>query len=126
MDARDYAAEEIVRDGGSIHLRAIRPDDRERLLEHFHRLSARSVYFRFFGAKRRLTDAELDQFTRLDFVDRVALVATLRESGVEHIVGVGRYARTSLPHAAEVAFAVADEHQGRGIGTILLEHLLRV
>jgi acetyl coenzyme A synthetase (ADP forming)-like protein len=108
-------------------VRAIRPDDRERLLEHFHGLSARSVYFRFFGAKRRLTDAELDQFTRLDFVDRAALVATLREHGAEHIIGVGRYARVSgNPRAAEVAFAVADAHQGRGIGPILLEHLLRV
>jgi acetyl coenzyme A synthetase (ADP forming)-like protein len=122
-----YAVDELLRDGGSIHLRAIRPDDRERLVEHFHRLSARSVYFRFFGAKRRLTEEELERFTRLDFVDRVALVATLRERGEERIIGVGRY--TVLPHdrrSAEVAFAVADEHQGRGIGTVLLEHLLRI
>jgi acetyl coenzyme A synthetase (ADP forming)-like protein len=84
------------------------------------------VYFRFFGAKRRLTDAELDRFTRLDFVDRAGLVATLREQGAERIIGVGRYARTDAPHAAEVAFAVADEHQSRGIGTVLLEHLLRL
>src|SRR5215467_11692016 len=66
-DPRQYAAEAVLRDGGSIHIRAIRPDDRERLLDHFRSLSARSVYFRFFGAKRRLTNAELDQFTRLDF-----------------------------------------------------------
>jgi membrane protein DedA with SNARE-associated domain len=76
-DPRHYAIEEVLRDGGSIHVRAICPDDRERLLAHFHRLSARSVYFRFFGAKRRLTDAELDRFTRLDFVHDVGLVATL-------------------------------------------------
>ena len=49
----------MLRDGGSIHLRAIRPDDKARLVDHFNRLSARSVYFRFFNAKRRLTDAEL-------------------------------------------------------------------
>ena len=48
---RDYAVEEILRDGGSIHIRAIRPDDRERLADHFHRLSARSVHFRFFRAR---------------------------------------------------------------------------
>jgi acetyl coenzyme A synthetase (ADP forming)-like protein len=122
-----YATDEVLRDGSSTHLRAIRPDDRDRLVDHFHRLSARSVYFRFFGAKRRLTDAELDRFTRLDFVERVALVATLRERGEERIIGVGRYA--VLPGdggTAEVAFAVADEHQGRGIGTVLLEHLLRI
>lgn len=145
-DPRTYEAEEILRDGGSMHLRAIRPDDKDRLVEHFQHLSQRSVYFRFFGAKRRLTDEELKRFTEPDFARHVGLVATLREDGREHIIGVGRYIvcddgdadhraeapcaeapRAEAPraetHRAEVAFAVADEHQGRGIGTILLEHL---
>jgi predicted CoA-binding protein/GNAT superfamily N-acetyltransferase len=126
-DARSYEAEETLRDGGSIHLRAIRPDDKGRLIEHFQQLSQRSVYFRFFGAKRRLTDEELKRFTEPDFVRHAGLVATLLEDGQEHIIGVGRYiARDDdgAPHRAEVAFAVADAHQGRGIGTILLEHLV--
>ena len=125
-DPRHYAVEEVLRDGRSIHIRAIRPDDRARLVEHFARLSARSVYFRFFGAKRRLTDQELDHFTRLDFVDQVALIATLVERGEERIIGVGRYAALPARRAADVAFAVADEHQGRGIGSLLLDHLLRI
>jgi acetyl coenzyme A synthetase (ADP forming)-like protein len=124
---RDYAADEVLKDGGSIHIRAIGPDDRERLIEHFSQLSARSVYFRFFNAKRRLTDTELDGFTRLDFTHRVGLVATLLAGGQEHIIGVGRYAVVEeTPHSAEVAFAVADTHQGRGIGTVLLDHLVRI
>src|SRR5262245_62548003 len=125
-DLRDYAVEEILRDGGSIHVRAIRPDDRERLVEHFHRLSARSVHFRFMGMKRGLSAGDLDYFTRPDFVHHIALVATLREGGAERIIGVGRYVADDEDAAAEVAFAVADEHQGRGIGTLLLEHLLRI
>ena len=125
-DPRHYAADEILRDGGSIHLRAIRPDDKQRLHDHFTRLSNRSVYFRFFGAKKRLTDAELARFTELDFVRNMALVATLREGDEERIIGVGRYAALDADGAsqrAEVAFAIADEHQGRGIGMLLLEHL---
>jgi len=125
-DLRDYAVEEILRDGGSIHVRAIRPDDRERLVEHFHRLSERSVRFRFMGMKRGLSEGDLDYFTRPDFVHHIALVATLREGGAERIIGVGRYVADDEDPAAEVAFAVADEHQGRGIGTVLLEHLLRI
>ncbi len=125
-DVRNYEVEEILRDGGSIHIRAIRPGDKQRLIDHFQRLSQRSVYFRFFGAKKRLTEQELTRFTEPDFVNHVGLIATLREDGEERIIGVGRYiARTDqgAPHRAEVAFAVADEHQGRGIGTLLLEHL---
>ena len=75
--ARRYSAEGILRDGSSIHIRAMRPDDKERLVDHFSRLSAQSVYFRFFRAKKRLTDEELVQFTELDFVRNGALVATL-------------------------------------------------
>ena len=122
-DASRYEAEEILRDGGSIHIRAIRPDDKPRLIDHFRRLSQRSVYFRFFGVKKRLTDEELSRFTEPDFVRHVGLVATLREGEGERIIGVGRYMTHDTDHRAEVAFAVADEHQRRGIGTLLLEHL---
>jgi len=126
LDARRYRADVVLRDGGSVHVRAIRPDDRARLLDHFTGLSPVSVYRRFHGVKKHLTEEELTRFTELDFVRRVALVATLRSDGEEHIIGVGRFevnAEESGGRRAEVAFAVLDTHQGRGIGTALLEHL---
>ena len=75
--AQQYSAEEILRDGSSIRVRAIRPDDKQRLADHFNQLSAQSVYFRFFRSKKRLTEQELVQFTEIDFVRNVGLVATL-------------------------------------------------
>jgi acetyl coenzyme A synthetase (ADP forming)-like protein len=93
-------------------------------------LSSRSVYFRFFQTKQQLTDEELRYFTELDFTRNVALVATLRESDAEHIIGVGRYFRlheNGQPTSrAEVAFTVADAYQGKGVGTLLLEHLAAI
>jgi acetyl coenzyme A synthetase (ADP forming)-like protein len=130
VQLREYSVEELLRDGGSIRVRAIRPEDKERLAEHFATLSVRSVYFRFFGMKRRLSDDDLKRFTELDFVSHVGLVATLRTStDDERIIGVGRYIRrpeTANQHRAEVAFAVSDDHQGRGVGTLLLEHLASI
>jgi acetate---CoA ligase (ADP-forming) len=123
FDPAHYSAEEILRDGGSIHVRAIRPDDRERLLRHFKELSEDSRYHRFFGVKRSLSEAELQRFTQLDFVNHVGLVATLSHSGEERFIGVARYVRGTDPARAEVAFEVVDEHQGRGIATMLLQHL---
>src|ERR671931_1468350 len=86
-----YATDALLRDGGSVHIRAIRPDDKQRLLALFERLSSRSVYFRFFQTKQRLTDEELRYFTELDFTWDAALVATLQEGQEERIIGVGRY-----------------------------------
>src|SRR5262249_29802703 len=111
---RDYAAEEILRDGGSIHIRAIRPDDRERLVDHFHRGRGGSGGCGLRGARRHLSDPEPDSSPRRAFVRRVARVAPLREGGTERIIGVGRYVTDAgIGATAETAFAVADAHQGR-------------
>ncbi len=124
---RDYRADAVLRDGTSIHLRAVRLDDKDRLLHLFSRLSARSVYFRFFRHRQWLSLEELARFTELDFEHDVALAATLREENEERILGIGRYSVIEegavAPRRAEVALAVADAFQGRGIGTLLLEHL---
>lgn len=129
IDALHYSADEALRDGGSIRIRSIGPDDRERLHEHFHTLSPHSVYTRFFGAKTELTPDELSYYTEMDGTERVGLVATLGSGVSETIVGVGRYFRQQRAgerHRAEVAFAVSDEHQHRGIASRLLVHLARI
>lgn len=114
-----WEADVVLRDGGTAHLRPIRPEDAPALQDfHIHQ-SESSTYLRFFSFKTRLTNAELKRFTEVDYSNRVALVITLGEE----IMGVGRYDRLTDPTEAEVAFNIADRHQGRGLGSILLEHL---
>src|SRR5216684_2113542 len=115
LEARNYSANAVLRDGGSIHIRAIRADDKDRLLDHFRHMSQDSIYHRFFGLKRSLSDQDLVRFTEIDFTTHTALVATLLSDGGERFIGVGQYVTTG-PARAEVAFAVLDEHQGRGVG----------
>lgn len=118
-----WASDVVLVDGGTVHLRPILPGDSPALLAFHSRLSAESRYLRFFSPKPSLTDAELARFTNVDHEDRVALVAELGED----LIGVARYDRLAGdPSSAEVAFVVADEHHGRGVGTVLLEHLAAV
>jgi len=120
-----WEADVVAADGGVVHVRPIRPSDADKLVAFHATLSERTRYLRFFAAHPTLSEQDLARFTQMDYRDRVGLVVLL---GLE-IIGVGRYARLSAregePSApeAEVAFVVTDAHQGRGIGSMLLEHL---
>ncbi|GAA2772910.1 hypothetical protein GCM10020219_048730 [Nonomuraea dietziae] len=113
-----WEADVVLADGGTAHVRPIRPADADRLRAFYSRLSAESIYFRYFGPRPKLSDREVAFFTNVDYVDRVALIATI---GTE-MVAVVRYDRTA-PGEAEVAFLVEDAHQGRGVASVMLEHL---
>lgn len=128
MDPRRYSVEERLRDGARVTIRAIRPDDKAALLTLFDRLSPETIYYRFHGAKKRLSRRELIYLTELDFHRKAALVAALGAGADERIVGVARYALDpqSSVRRAEFALTVEDAHQGRGIGRRLLEHLARL
>jgi acetyl coenzyme A synthetase (ADP forming)-like protein len=127
-DPRTYEREVVLRDGESLLVRALRPDDKQLLTDLFQRMGPRSIRHRFMGAKTRLSDAELTYLTEIDFRSHVALAAISRRGGAERIAGVGRYIWTDPrgEKPAEAAFAVGDADQGRGIGTILLEHLAAI
>jgi acyl-CoA synthetase (NDP forming)/GNAT superfamily N-acetyltransferase len=120
---RRWEADVVLADGGTVHLRPITPADADRLLAFHSRLSERTRYFRYFGAYPRIPPRDLERFITVDHHNRVAFVAMLGDD----IIAVGRYERLregdQFSNQAEVAFVVEDAHQGRGIGSILLEHL---
>ena len=117
-----WESDVVLADGGTVHVRPIRPDDADALVAFHGRLSPESIYFRFFSPKPRLTEKEVEKFTTVDMVDRVALVAELGDD----VIAVARYDRWPGRDEAEVAFTVDDAHHGRGIATLLLEHLAAV
>lgn len=126
---QDFAAVRVLPNGIQILIRAVRPDDKERLRAAFAALERVSIYTRFFGHRKELTETELEQATNVDFDQVVALWATVGSGAAEIIIGGGRYVRDAGPASrlgAEVAFAVEEDYQGQGIASCLLGHLVRI
>jgi len=113
-----WESDVVLADGGTVHIRPIAKEDERGLLSLYEALSDESVYLRFFSPVSRPTAAQLERITDVDHRDHVALVAELGDE----LVAVARYDRVG-PDEAETAFTVRDDEQGRGLATVLLEHL---
>jgi GNAT superfamily N-acetyltransferase len=128
MSAPTFKAQSIeLRDGTKLLVRPIAPEDEPLLHEAVAAMSERSVYLRFFSPLKRLSDAFAHRLAVVDYKDRFAAVATTkRPAGKERIIGVARYDRAAGTDVAEVALAVIDEFQRRGLGGALLAILAKV
>ena len=114
----------ILRSGDSVRVRAIRPDDEPRLMALCRRLSPRTVYQRFFSFRRRLLPEEAHAFANVDYRQRMAVVAEVDDGPEPELVGVARYG-PSDEGTADIGLVVADAWQGLGLGSLLLEEILR-
>src|SRR5512140_392602 len=112
-------ADIVLRNGSTLHVRPVRPDDEAKLLDMFHRLSRESLHSRFFDMPT--PDMALrNSPARVDYRSQLGLVGEVGD----RIVAVAHYYRSPrFPSRAEVAFTISDEMQGCGIGTRLLEKL---
>ena len=107
-----------------VEIRPIEPDDRDALARGFDRLSEQSRYRRFLSPRGPLSQAELSYLTEVDHHDHEALVAVDPET--DEGVGVARFIRsTEDPAVAELAVAVADDWQGKGVGSLLAAELAK-
>jgi acetyl coenzyme A synthetase (ADP forming)-like protein len=114
---QEWEQSAVLKDGGTVRIRPIVPGDAPSLQAFVKNMSTESSYFRFFRVKRQLEPQELEEFTHLDYDVQMAFVAIVDGE----LVGIGRYNAENCPDGfAEAAFTVADDMQGKGIGTLLV------
>lgn len=112
-----------------VHFRLIRPDDTDRIKELFYGLSEESIYFRFLTPLKSLRRQTLQDFYNVDQSSDISVVAVVKsgdDNEIETIIGAGRYLLNRSTNEAEFALLVQDEYQNKGIGTYLLNHLMRI
>ena len=124
-EAPNYTARELLRDGSKIEIRALQQEDEDDMLAAIGKTSAQSLQRRFFVMKRHFSDKERAFFMDIDFKNHVAIVALADDAGRKTIVGGGRYI-VFEPGRAEMAFVVVDTWQSRGVGSLLMRHLVKL
>jgi len=113
-----------LRDGTSVHVRPIRPEDAALEQAFVHGLSEETRYHRFFYRLNDLTAPMLARFTQVDYDRELALVALVDTSTNPAFVGVARYIANPDRTSAEFAIVVADAWQGRGVARVLMHGLI--
>ena len=122
LNVSQYLVQETLRNGLVVTIRALHPDDCERMDEAFRKLDKEAIYTRFFSYKKELNQNDFEIIRTLDFDTRVALIVTVMEAGKEVVIASSSYAKTS-DHEAEVAFVVEEDYHRLGIAGRLLRHL---
>ena len=112
--------------GLELLLRPVKMSDEELLKDFFYSLSDQSNYRRFIMLRRRLGHEVLQKFTAIDYTKQMVILATIEEGEKELVVGVGQYVVQEEKHTAEIALAVRDDQQQKGIGTLLLSYMSEI
>lgn len=113
----------ILNDGTNITIRPIKPEDAELEQEFTKNLSPEAKHFRFGGFIKELSPEMLMRFTQIDYDREMAFIAIINENNKDKNIGVARYIINPNQESCEFALVVADEWQGKGVGTELMRKL---
>ena len=115
-----------TRAGEKIFVRPIRPDDEPMMRDMFYNFSEQTKYLRYHAALKAMPHNKMQVFCTIDYETEMAIIGLHGPSGNEEVVGVGRYLTDPEKSSAEVAFAVQDAWQRKGLGTYFFERLVKI
>lgn len=110
-------------EGDPILLRPVKISDEPLLKDFFYSLSDKSIYRRFISSRKDMPHERLQDFVIIDYTKEMLILAIDRKGEMEVVLGVAQYGIDEHSHTAEAAFVIRDDHQNKGIGTVLLQYL---
>ncbi len=116
----------VTKGGSELTVRPVRPTDEEMLSDMFYDLSDQTIINRFFSMLKSMPHRKLQQFCCIDYENEMSLVAITKDGVKQKVVGLGSYHLNPATHRAEIAFMMADAWQGQGIGTYMIQSLVKV
>jgi acetyltransferase len=126
FDPKKYEKVLKLRDGRTVLLRLIKPEDEPLWLEMFQNFSEESVRYRFFYMIKDTPHKVRARYCDIDYTKEIGIVAELEEEGRRKIVGVVRLEIESERKTGEMAFIVADPWQGLGLGSQMIDHMIEI
>jgi RimJ/RimL family protein N-acetyltransferase len=109
--------------GLEVLLRPVKISDEELLKDFFHRFSDESLYRRFFSMRKDVPHELLQKFVVIDYTRQMVILAVIQDQEKEEIIGIGQYWIEEEVHTANVAFAIRDDYQNKGIGYEIFQYL---
>ncbi|MDY6866060.1 MAG: GNAT family N-acetyltransferase [Halobacteriota archaeon] len=123
---KEWEMYKTLKEGEKVFFRPIKATDESMLRNLFYLLSDETVYLRFFGPLKSFPHYRMQRFVNVDYIERMAIVGTLRNGEKEDIIAVGSYNVDEKTNMAEVAFVIHDDWQNKGIGTFILDYLIKI
>ncbi|MDY6958907.1 MAG: GNAT family N-acetyltransferase, partial [Halobacteriota archaeon] len=123
---KEWEMYKTLNGGEKVFFRPIKATDESMLRNLFYLLSDETVYLRFFGPLKSFPHYRMQRFVNVDYIERMAIVGTLRNGEKEDIIAVGSYNVDEKTNMAEVAFVIHDDWQNKGIGTFILDYLIKI
>jgi acyl-CoA hydrolase/RimJ/RimL family protein N-acetyltransferase len=120
------AHEHTFKGGVTVRFRAMKPSDEEAMRRFFYRFSEKPIFYRFFYPVRTMAHDKMQEYVNIDYSSAMSIIGLVGEAGHEKIIAEARFMRDERDGFGDFAFLIEEQYHGIGIGSYLMDMLVRL